>query len=418
MKLLIITNYFPPEIGAASHLFFELAESLVDVGIQVTVLTGFPRYNLKRRPPAYRHKWFMTERVPTKSNGTISVVRVGCTSIPFSRAIPVLRGLDHLWTAKVFLFRALALPRHDCTLIYSPPLTLGITARWLKLLKRTPFIVNVQDLFPQNAIDLGVLKNKILIRLFQRMERYVYRHADLITVHSDANKTHVQALLHDATDTASAKVHTIPNWVDTNAIRPGPKRNAFTKRYNIPIKKYIVSFAGVLGYSQGTQIIVEAAQLLHNEQDIHFIIVGEGPDRPHLEKLTANSPNVSLLPLQPQETYPQVLAASDLCLVTLKASVKTPVVPSKILSIMAAGRPIIASMPLNGDAPKLIKHAKAGVVLKPERADLLAQAILELSKNPELCKKYSTNGRAYAETYLSRESIVKMYLALFKTISP
>ena len=337
----------------------------------------------------------------------MKVVRLPFARVPFSRKFLVLRGLEHLWTPWVYVLGALALPRADVSLFYSPPLTLGLTAQALKVFKKTPWIVNVQDLFPKNAIDLGLLKNKFLIKFFQTLEKWTYKKTSAITVHSIGNKDYIVKK-----GVAPSKVKVIPNWVDTDFIKPGPRLNRFRAKYKLG-KKFIVSFAGVMGYSQDMKVILKTASLLQKYPEILFLLVGEGPEKENLKCQISNIKNIKLLPIQPRETYPQVLSASDISLVTLKKDVKTPVVPSKILSIMAAQRAIVASLPLEGDAPKLIKKAKCGIVVPPENHQKLAQAILRLYKNSQLRKKLGQNGRKYAEKNLSRKVTIKKYEKLF-----
>ncbi len=406
MKILLLTYYFPPEIGAASHLFYELAESLAERKHAVQVLTGFPAYNFKKRPPKYRSKFFMKEKIDE-----VEVIRIGGVHIPFSRKKAFLRGIEHFWLAFVFFLRGLFINKTDLILLYSPPLTLGITGWLLGRIKKVPFIVNVQDLFPQNAIDLGLLKNKFLIKVFENLEKFVYKKANFITVHSEGNKKHIIPKIKD-----SNKVKVIPNWVDTDSIKPGIKINDFARRYNLG-DKFIVSFAGVMGYSQGVGIIVKAAKLLEKESKILFILVGEGPEKEKLRVESKGLKNIKFIPMQPRIIYPQVLAASDISLVTLKKNVLTPVVPSKILSIMAAGRPLVASLSLNGDAPRLIRMANCGICVETEDAQALARAVLKLYNDSKLRETLAKNGRLYAEKHLSKKISIAKYEKLFKDLT-
>ncbi len=405
MKILLLTYYFPPEVGAASHLFYDLAKSLAERKHAVQVLTGFPAYNLKKRPPAYRGKFLMKEKM-----GQLEVIRMSGAHIPLARTIAFLRGIEHFWAAFVFFLRGLFIARPDLILLYSPPLTLGTTGWLLAKVKNIPFIVNVQDLFPQNAIDLGILKGKFLIKIFENLEKFVYQKASMITVHSEGNKKAVGLKCKNPN-----KVKVIPNWVDTDFIQPGQRLNDFAKKYGLA-NRFIVSFAGVMGFSQGVDIIVKAAKLLEEKSEILFILVGEGPEKEKLKAEIKKFRNVKFIPMQPKEVYPQVLAASDISLVTLKKSVKTPVVPSKILSIMAAGRPLVASLPLEGDAPQIIRKANCGICIEPEDAEALAKAVLKLYNDSKLRKSLAKNGRLYAEKYLSRNFSIGLYEKLFKKL--
>jgi len=406
MNILLITAYFPPDTGSASHLFYELGMTLVERGYPVTVLTGMPGYYPQGPLDRYKGKVWLREEI-----SGINVVRVA--NPRFTRRLMVGRALWQFSGAMAFLLAGLRLTRHDVAIVYSPPLPLGLTAWALHRLQGTPFILNVQDLFPQSIIDLGLLKNRWIIRLFEEMERFIYRHAEIITVHSSGNRQHVLSK-----GIAADKVTVIPNWVDTDFIRPADRMNGFREVHGLD-KAFVVSFAGVLGYSQDLDVVLDAAALLSDYDDILWLIVGDGVRRAHLEARTKQMKlsNVRFLPMQPRDEYPAVLHASDVCLATLHAGVKTPVVPSKILSIMAAGRPVVAALNLDSDAPNLIAKARCGFCVPPGDPNALAEAVLHLYGDAALRKRLGNNGRRYAEEHLSLRMCVDQYEALLQRIA-
>jgi glycosyltransferase involved in cell wall biosynthesis len=272
----------------------------------------------------------------------------------------------------------------------------------------------VQDIFPQSVIDLGVLRNLWLIRFFKGMEAFAYRNFRLTITHSEGNRRYVISRGGQPERTTA-----IPNWVDTEAIQPGLKTNGLRTALGLE-GHFIVSFAGIMGYSQDLGPIVKAAALLKDHPHIAFLLVGDGVEKPRLMKMVqeSNLSNVHFLPMQPKAEYPKVLAASDLCLVTLRKEVQTPVVPSKILSIMAAGRPVLASLPLEGDAPRLIAAARCGVCLPPENPEKLAEAILKFFQDPGLGEAMGARGRHYAVQHLSLDACVVQLEKLFeKTVN-
>ncbi|HEY76424.1 MAG TPA: glycosyltransferase family 4 protein [Thermoflexia bacterium] len=405
MRVLLITAYFPPDTGSAAHLFYELGKALVACGLEVLVITALPGYHAQGDLSRYRGRFWLEE--------TLDGVRVARTDVwRFFRNAPIGRGLWQFSCALNFAVRGLVLPTPDVALVYSPPLPLGLTAWMFQRLRRVPFILNVQDLFPQSAIDLGVLKNALLIRLFRSLERFVYHRADLITVHSPGNQEYIVGCGID-----KAKITVVHNWIDTEFIRPGERRNAFSRQYGLD-GKFVVSFAGVIGYSQDIDVVLEAADLLRGWPEIHFLIVGDGVEKVRLEQKAREMglPNVQFLPMQPRHRYPAVLQASDVSLATLHAEVATPVVPSKILSIMAAGRPVIACMNLDGDAPRLIEEAQCGYALPPEDPQALAEAVLTLYRDAALREQFGLNGRRYAEKYLSVQAGADRYIRLFERL--
>ena len=206
------------------------------------------------------------------------------------------------------------------------------------------------------------------------------------------------------------RVAVVPNWVDTDFIQPGERMNGFRHEHDLG-DDFVVSFAGVLGYSQDLDVMLEAAELTEAHDDITWLIVGDGVEKERLEAKAREMAldNVRFLPMQPRERYPAVLHASDVGLATLHADVETPVVPSKILSIMAAGLPVVAALPLHGDAPWLVERAECGLCLPPEDPQALADAVLRLYRDRSLQQELGQQGRRYAERELSLEACVGRY---------
>ncbi len=405
MKILLISPYFPPEVGSAAHLYYELGKDLKERGHEVMVLTGLPRYHVIGGQKTYRRRPFVAENYDG-----MRVFRVFNLDIPWN--IALLRGLDQFLSALSVSLAGIFLPPVDIMLVYSPPLPLAMSAFLLGLVRGVPAILNVQDIFPQGVIDLGILKNQLLIRFFRSIEAFLYRNFGLIIVHSEGNRNYILkrgAKPHQVTE--------IPNWVDTETIKPGARDNSVRRALGLQ-KNFIVSFAGIMSYSQNLDIVLESAVLLKDHQEIAFLLVGDGAEKPRLEKAARENRlnNVYFLPMQPKEEYLKILAASDLCLVTLRKEVKTPVVPSKILSIMAAGRPVLASLPLGGDAPKLITRAGCGISLPPDNPGLMANAILQLYQDSELRNKMGANGRRYAVKHLSLHAWVPRLENIFANI--
>jgi colanic acid biosynthesis glycosyl transferase WcaI len=390
MKILLISPYFPPEVGSAAHLYGDLARALKVRGHQVAVLTGLARYHVVGRSRQQRRRPVVYE-----SYHGLAVYRAFNLDIPWD--VPLLRGVDQFLSAVASGLVGLLLPAFDIALVYSPPLPLALAAWGLCRFRRRPLVVNLQDLFPQSAIDLGMVRNPWLVRLFTGLESFLYHRADRLMVHSEGNRRYLAQR-----GARPERIAVIPNWVDTEAIKPAPRQNPLRRRLGLN-QHFIVSFAGIMGYSQGLETVLESARLLKDRKDILFLLVGDGVEKPRLQGLAKDQglDQVQFLPMQAKEEYPQVLAASDLCLVTLRQEVRTPVVPSKILSIMAAGRPVLASLPLTGDAPGLIAAAECGLCLPPGEPAALARAILACYRDADLREKMGRHGRAYARRHLS-----------------
>ena len=400
MNILFLSNYWPPEIGAPSHLAYELGETLVGFGHDVTVITGFPRHNIKEMPPAYRGRLALEENM-----AGMRILRVAVPGTHGSSKIR--RGIGHLLAGPLMALRAMPLPRPDLIYTVSPPLPMGLAAWLVARRMRVPFVFGVQDLFPRSAVDLGVMRNRAIISAFEKMERFIYRRAGAITVHSEGNRDHV--LAHGG---RAGSVHVAENWVDTDLILPMPRMNSVRAEAGLK-DEFVVGFAGTMGWSQGLGIAVEAARLLTGVPDLAFLLVGDGVERPEMERQAAGLPNVRFLPMQPKSRYPEVLAASDASLVVLRSEVATPVVPSKLMTIMAAGRPVLSSMPLAGDAPRIVTDSGCGLVVPPGDAAALARAVLALKDDPASAGRMGDAGRRWAVERFSRPACVREFEKIF-----
>jgi colanic acid biosynthesis glycosyl transferase WcaI len=387
MKILYLCNNFPPEVGAGPHVDFQFGQLLAQAGHEVTVVTGFPRYNVPVLPPQYRRKMLVEETM-----GGMRVLRVYVPNL-YGRSL-YSRGLVQFVTPPLVALRALFLRGFEMVLTATPSNTMGMAAHWLARRAKVPCVVRVMDLFPQNAIDLGILRNRMLIRFFQAMERYVFHRATAILVFSELNRQYVASR-----GAAAENVFVVPEYVDTETIRPGPRQNAFRQACGLD-DQFVVLYAGTMGLAQGLHVVIEAARLLSDRRDIVFLLVGNGVEEQSLRKEAEGMPNVRFQPMQPKETYPKVLAAADLCLTPLRRGYAGTGYPSKTVSIMAAGRPVVAGVP-PGDAAQLVLDAQSGVVVPPGDAMELARAIGELAASPDRCAQFGANGRRYVESFLS-----------------
>ena len=405
MHILLLSAYFPPDNGSAANLFLELGQAFVARQHRVSVVTGFPGYHAHDASAAYRGKLWHAE-----SMDGMRVYRVQVPQV--ARNTPIGRGLWQFSCAASFALRGLRVPAADVVLLYSPPLPLGLSALVLRWLRNVPFVLNVQDLFPQSAIDLGLLPQRSLVRFFEALERFTYRRADAITAHSSGNRAHIIARGGPADRTI-----VVHNSVDLAHIRPaaaGPDGLPFGLQ-----GKFIVSFAGVMGHSQDLDVILQAAHRLRDCPDMHFLLVGDGVDKARAMRQgeQLQLANLTWLPMVPREEYPAILHASSVGLATLRASVKTPVVPSKILSNMAAGLPVIAALDAHSDARSLLEQSQAGFWVEPEDSAALAERLRALYTDVSLRRRMGENGRLYAEEHFAVEKIAERYEQLFADVT-
>jgi glycosyltransferase involved in cell wall biosynthesis len=397
LKILLITVDYPPTVKSAARLFSELAEDLMQHGYQVSVLTSIPDRNLADST-VRKQKFYGRE--------TINGARVHRVSgLPIGRDIPIVRGLEQFITALVFFIIAVFMGRHHAVIVYSPPLPLGLTGYALARLWRSRVIINIQDLYPQTVVDLGLLKSRLLIGIATWMERFLYKHSDALTVHSEGNREYVIEK-----GAPVAKVKVVHNWVDLEEVSPGPLDNQWRKANKLD-GAFIVSFAGTMGFAQGLEDILEVAELLKEHDEIVFVMAGDGIYRQRLQEQATESglTNIKFVPTQPPEQYVELLRASDVCLVPLSKDLKTPVVPGKLQSIMAAGRPAICWADPASDARRMIEEADCGSFFPAGHHDDITKAILELFHGNGLADIKGQNGRKYAEAHFSRHGSTDMY---------
>jgi colanic acid biosynthesis glycosyl transferase WcaI len=407
MRILIYSyNYYPEPIGIAP-LMTELAEGLAKRGHEVRVVTAMPNYPERRIYDAYRGKWYLTEY----KNG-VKIQR----SYVWIRPQPKLLDrvlLDASFVVTSFL-PALFGWRPDVILSTSPSLPVCVPASLLGWLRACPVVLNLQDILPEAAIHVGLLKNKWLIKVFSLLEKFAYRHATKISVIADG---FVENLL--SKGISPDKIEQIPNWVDVNFIRPLPKdSNNFRTIHNLH-NKFVVLYSGNIALTQGLETVIQAAAKLRDIAEIAFVIAGESKGLERLQKYCTNcgADNVLLLPFQPREHLPEMLAAADVGLVVQKKNVISFNMPSKIQVLLASGRALIASVPDKGTAAKAIKQSGGGIVVPPEDPQALATAILDLYKHPEKAKTLGYNSRKYAVEQYAFEQALNQYESLFYSVT-
>jgi colanic acid biosynthesis glycosyl transferase WcaI len=400
MNILLITPHYLPEIRSVSVLMSQLAQDLAARGHTVTVVAPFPPSSMDQAaassPPA------------DETGDGVRVIRVAV--LPFVKVARAVRAVTHFTLAASVVWGSLRAGRQDAVIVYSPPLPLALGAEIVARRWGAPLIVNVQDIYPQALVDLGLAKNPIVLGVLRWLERRAYRQAAALVVHSEGNR---RLLLARGVD--PAKVMVVPNWVDSRlpvASNPNP--------YRVELQlgdRFVALFAGVMGYAQDMKVIVEAATLLQDNAQIAFVLAGDGVRRGEAEALVKSRglDNVRFIPLQPMERYPMLVDAADCCLVTLDAAVATPVVPSKIGGILVQARPIVAALP-RGDARELVEQSGGGVCVEPGDAAGIAQAIRRLAADPASRQSMGERGRRYADAHLSRTAATGAYRTLLERL--
>ncbi|MEA5554510.1 glycosyltransferase family 4 protein [Anabaena cylindrica UHCC 0172] len=402
MRILIYSyNYHPEPIGIAP-LMTELAEGLVKRGHQVRVVTAMPNYPERQIYPDYRGKLYLNEH-----KDGVDIQR----SYVWIRPQPNL--LDRVMLDASFVitsfFPAIMGWRPDIIITTSPSLPVCVPAALLGWLRGCPVVLNLQDILPEAAIHVGLLKNKSLIKIFTALEKFAYSSASKISVIADG---FVENLL--SKGIAAEKIVQIPNWVDVNFIRPLPQDdNPFRATHNLN-GKFVALYSGNIALTQGLETVIKAAAKLRDIPEIAFVVVGEAKGLQRLQQqcLDWGADNVLLLPFQPRKDLPQMLAAADVGLVVQKKNVISFNMPSKIQVLLASGRALVGSVPDNGTAARAIKQSGGGVIVPPEDPQALATAILDLYQTPEKVKTLGYNSRQYAIEQYSFEQALNQYETL------
>jgi len=404
MRILIYSyNYHPEPIGIAP-LMTELAEGLVQRGHQVRVVTAMPNYPERQIYPDYRGQLYTTE----ERNGVqIQRCYVWIRPNPGLAARVLLDGSFVLLS----FIQSLQGWRPDIILYTSPSLPASVPVAVLKLLYRCPTVLNLQDILPEAAVQTGLISNSFAIRVFETLEAFCYSTASHISVIAEGFR---QNLL--GKNVKDAKLSIISNWVDVNFIRPLPKYDNEFRRQNDLGEKFVVLYSGNIARTQGIATVIKAAHKLKSTSAIAFVIVGEQSQLADLEKLRQEMgvDNVLLRPFALRAQLPEMLAAADVGLIMQKQNVVGFNMPSKTQVLLASGRPIIASVPLEGTAAQAVRTSGGGLVVKPEQPAALADAIFDLYSHPEKVQQLGQTGRQYALDYYSFEQALNRYEGLFE----
>lgn len=408
-KVTIVTPYFWPEQTANVPLMVDLASDLVKDGHSVSVITSYPSRNVDEQVL----EEFEANRCGPEYHGGACVLRFGNVSSQRTGLVAKLQESLGFWFwAAVGSLRNVS--KTDVFIVYSNPPLLSIPVSWSRILKPVPIVYNLQDLFPDSAVKSGLLREGLLVKILRRIERKAYKRANTITAVSTSMAEHVLQL------NVKSKVQVIPNWVDTESTSyVAPAENRFLSMLPSDFQsKFLVLYAGNMGFAQNVDVIVDAAKKLQNVTNIGFVIVGEGQYKvaisDRLQKL--GMLNTILLPLQPQELVPEVYSACDVGLVTVREGIGRCSVPSKTWPMMACARPIIACIDLDSDLADTIESCDAGLVVPPGDSDALAEAIMALYSDNELCSRMGMRGRDYVEQNLSRGAITSAYSRLVREL--
>ena len=404
MRLIVLTHYFPPEVGAPQARLFELARRLVAGGVRVTVVTGFPNYPTGVVAKGYRGRFAMREQMDG-----VNVLRTWVFATPnkgFAK-----RLLNHVSFALSSLTALRRSGPADVIFVESPPLAMGLAVFAYSWIKRAPFVFNVSDIWPQSAIEMGALSNRAAIWVAERFERSLYRHARRISVVTPGI---VEKLA--ARGVPREKLFLLTNAVDTDLFRPAGPDSDLARRLGVEGRKVFL-YAGTHGLAQGLDVVLAAAKLTH-DPDILYLLAGEGADKERLQAQarTESIPNVMFLPNQPRDVMPRLLNLAYATVIPLRRlDIFKAALPSKMFESMASELPIVLAV--WGEAARLVEEAGCGVVVEPEDAAAMARAVEGLAGDPALAKQLGASGRRYAIENFDRTRVARRFLELVQQVA-
>lgn len=404
MKILVLSQYFPPEMGAPAARMFELGRAWAKSGHDVTVLTGFPNHPTGVIPLEYRGQLFRDERI-----SGMRVVRVPIYAAANRRFFRrVANYLSYGVSASVV--GPLVTARPDVVVATSPQMLTAVAGVWMSWLRGVPFVFDVRDLWPRSIVEVGAMKEgSPAVRALEWLERSLYRAASRIVVvtHSFVDEIAALGIPRD-------KIDVVTNGVDLELFAPASKVEA--RRALGLSDRFVVSYVGTHGMAHGLDTLLDTAMQLRGHP-IDFLLVGEGAEKARLKARAAELglDQVSFWDQRPRAEVNLILAASDACLVMLRdRAVFRTVIPSKIFEVWGAGRPIVTTV--DGESRQIIERAGGGIFSPPEDAAALANVLLQLAGTPALLEEMGRAGRAYVEKNYSRDALAGRYLKVLEDV--
>ncbi len=399
MKLLILTQYYPPETGAAQNRLHELAKRLKNNGVSVEVLTAMPNYPQMRISDGYQWKCHKKEIIDS---------------------IPVLRSWIYVKNSKSIIHRLLnyfsfvissffagwfRTGKIDYIFCESPPLFLGISAFLLSKIKRAEMIFNVSDLWPESAEKLGLIRSKFLLRMSTRLEEGLYKRSVLISGQTKGIVNNIVGRFPDK------KVYWLPNGAELSYYDPHKFSGEWRIGNGFTTSDFLVFYGGIIGHAQGLEVILKSAERLKNQSLIKFIIMGSGPLKDSLMKMKEDKglKNVYFFDTVPKEEMPDVISSINLSVIPLKKlDLFKGAIPSKIFESLAMKKPILLGV--EGEAKTLfIDEGKCGLAFEPENDTQLAEKVLHLSQDKKIVGQLGENARDYVEQNFDRNKIADAF---------
>jgi glycosyltransferase involved in cell wall biosynthesis len=409
VKILYVSQYFPPEKCAPAARVSELAKHWANNGDRVTVLTGFPNHPSGIVDQNYRKRFrrlHCRERV-----GNVDVVRTWLW--PLANAQIWKRMICYLSFLLSSCVAGLFLERPEVVIATSPQLLVGLSGWFLARRFGVPFVLEIRDLWPESMCAVGAQNpTGRLYRAVGTVAKFLYKRCNQIVVVTSAFRE--QLIEHWGVP--ASKIDVVENGVETDLFSP---TGATDIRRPFALEgKFIVSYIGTIGMAHGLETVLEAAELIRSEcPGAHVLLIGDGAERSKVEEEAGRRglQNLSLLPAQSRDTVPAFIRASDVCLTPLKkADAFRTVIPTKMLEFMSCGRAVILGV--EGQAAEILRQANGGICVAPENAEELANAITTLYRDGALRGRFGANGRAYILQHLTRAQTASKYVVVLESV--
>lgn len=401
MRIHFLSDNFPPETNAPANRTYDHVRRWVEAGHDVTVVTGVPNFPRGKVFDGYRNRPYQRETMDG-----IDVVRVWTYIAPNEGF--VRRTLDYVSFMVGATVASLAGPKPDVVIATSPQFFTALAGIAVGALRRTPWVLEIRDLWPESIVAVGAMRNRHVIRALEGLAGALYDRADLLVPVTDAFRRHL--LEHGVPDD---RILVVTNGIDASTVRVDGERQETRRRYGIPEHAFAVGYIGTVGMAHGVDTLVDAARSAAGDASIHFVAMGEGADKARVRELADRHglSNLTLLDGAPRQEAFRVLDALDTSLVML---IDTPlfetVIPSKIFESMALGKPIVLGV--RGESRRIvIDECRAGIAFPPGNAAALLAAVRRLQSDPALYGELARNGRIAVERSYGRTTLAARMLA-------
>lgn len=404
LRIAVLCPHFAPDTAPTGVVFTRIVHELAELGHELHVITTLPWYREHAIEAGWTGKWVRRESTPW---GSITRVH------PFpgdDKSNLLRRAFGFVGFSALAGLTSLRGGRVDAVIAMSPPLTLGLTGWGTHLVRRGPLVFNIQDVFPDAAVATGAITNRTITAIARRLERISYHRASAVTVLSDDLRDNVVAKVKRS---HRSRVHVIPNFVDTEVIRPLDRNTNLRRELGIGDGP-VVLYAGNIGFSQSLEMVIDAAAEF---PEATFLINGDGAARTALQERAAQQRNVVFSGYQPQERLPELLATGDIHLVPLKAGLGQVSVPSKTYSILAAGRPVLAAIDPGTEVPRILHASGAGVAVEPDQPEQFVSALRAMLSDLAGWAQQGAAGREWVLRAASPQAVGLEYERLIRSLA-